>query len=85
MHCRKVKVAPHLYMLGIGGSTPAYQNNELLWEGFPYKTDAEFGKDLEGFLDPILEEEMVSLSDSYIFMSHVGPGKSSEFLQVELV
>ena len=67
-------------MLGIGGSTPSYQNGGLLWEGFPYKTDAEFGKDLAGFLDPILEEEMVSLSDSYIFMTHVGPGKSSESL-----
>lgn len=78
VHSRKVTIAPKLHLLGFGGSVPAFQDGKELWKGFPYNSDAEFAKPLSEFLDPILEEEMVSLVDTYILMTHVGPAKSSK-------
>lgn len=34
-----MEIAPNLFVLGVGGSAPAYnRNGELIWEGYPNLT-----------------------------------------------
>ena len=36
MHNNLIEIAPSLYVLGVGGSAPAYDNaNKIVWEGYP--------------------------------------------------
>lgn len=75
---RKVQIAPKLYLFGLGGSVPSFQDGKKLWDGFPYTSDENFGETVAKLLDPILEEDAPSSGDSYIFMTHNGPNKSSK-------
>lgn len=37
MHNKCVEIAPALWLLGIGGSCPAYdKNGSMIWNGYPY-------------------------------------------------
>lgn len=80
VHSRKIQIAPHLSLLGLGGSVPSFCNGKELWEGFPYSTDEKFGEELSGLLDPVIEQKGISPGESYIIMTHVGPAKSSTLI-----
>lgn len=58
---------------------PSYQEGKKLWEGFPYNSDDEFGKDLAKVLEPVVHQEHIPPAESYILMTHDGPNKSSKF------
>ena len=54
---RSICIGNNLYVAGIGGSPPAYdQNHTLVWTGFPF---------VKGDVDPTaLEEEMARIPQS---------------------
>ncbi len=79
VHSRKLKIAPELYLLGLGGSVPGLQEGKEVLEGFPYSTDAKFGEELSAMLDPVMEGEEETPGTSYVLMTHTGPNSSSEF------
>ena len=81
---RQVCIAPNLHLFGIGGSIPGYQEGKHLWDGFPYKTEAEYAKDLTKLLDDgfISESSSLTPQDAVILMTHSGPDKSSMCLRV---
>jgi predicted phosphodiesterase len=78
MHLKRAVIAPKLHLLGLGGSVPGYQEGEMIWDGFPYKTNAEMDADVHKVLDPVFFEDTSCLSDDdcVILMTHVGPAES---------
>lgn len=63
-----------LTIAGLGGSLPAYTDQECKaqeWNGFPYKSEAEFSRDVE---EVFKEDEIRS---SKIFLTHMGPSLSN--------
>ena len=79
---KRTSIAPHLHILGLGGSVPGYQNGDQIWDGFPYKTYDEMDADLHRLLDPVFFENTSDLSseDSVIMMTHSGPAESGKFI-----
>ena len=75
VHLKRVKVAPKLHLLGLGGSVPGYLNGKHHWDGYPYTTDSDMAKDLTKLLDPVFYDESSTLKpeDAVIFMTHCGP------------
>lgn len=75
-----VSIAPHLCLMGQGGSVPGFRAGKQvpLWDGFPYRTDEEMGKDLRALLDPVFlsEPSSVGKEDTVILMTHNGPSDS---------
>jgi len=69
-------------VIGLGGSVPSFQDGKELWEGFPFNSDAEFGKDLGKLLDPILDLEGTDGAESYILMTHNGPNRAGDYIMV---
>lgn len=78
VHSRKVQIAPNLILLGFGGSVPGFVDGKKVWEGFPFTSDKQFGEELGGLLDPVVEQDDVPAEDSYIIMTHDGPNNSSK-------
>ena len=78
VHMKRTTIAPRLHLLGLGGSVPGYQNNEKIWDGFPYKTCAEMDADLHKLLDPLFFADTSDLipEDCVILMTHSGPAES---------
>ncbi|KAM7455628.1 hypothetical protein BLSTO_03615 [Blastocystis sp. subtype 1] len=68
LHNHVYRIGNNLYVAGIGGSPPAYdQNHTLVWTGFPF---------VKGDVDPTaLEEEMARIpqSASIILFTHAPP------------
>lgn len=82
VHTRRVKLAPSLFLVGVGGSVPSFVEGKELWEGYPYSSDKQFGEVLSAVLDPVLEQEDLPRGDSYIIMTHDGPNKCSKHVAV---
>lgn len=76
LHQKRVQLADGLYIIGQGGSLPAYdiETKEIAFGGFPYNNEAEFDKDFQCVLK--LEKEIAD-NAQFIHMSHVGPSISS--------
>lgn len=79
VHLRCLSIAPNLYVAGLGGSVPGYQDGKKLWDGFPYRNQEEMGVDLNKLLDPLMKSETSPLTedDQLILMTHCGPTESS--------
>ena len=75
---RMVSIAPHLCLVGHGGSIPGFRNGQQVWDGFPYQSDEQMGKDLRTLLDPafLSEPSSVGKEDTVILMTHNGPSDS---------
>ncbi|ETO04784.1 hypothetical protein RFI_32611 [Reticulomyxa filosa] len=76
------KIDEHLYLIGFGGSGPAFQNNKLKWEGYPFNTDKELGEAFASVLtDHLSQLTLLETSDkprdSIILFTHSGPTQSS--------
>ena len=69
---------PGLHLLGYGGSIPGFAEGKQVWQSFPFDSDKQFGEGLKSLLDPVVEQEDVPATDSYIFMTHNGPSNSSK-------
>lgn len=80
VHMKETVIAPQLHLLGLGGSIPAYQNGEKIWDGFPYKTYIELNADLHKLLDPVFFDDtsLLGPEDCVILMTHSGPAKSGK-------
>lgn len=80
IHMKQTAIAPQLRLLGLGGSVPAYQNGEQIWDGFPYKTYTEMHADLHKLLDPVFFDDtsLLGPEDCVILMTHSGPAKSGK-------
>lgn len=79
VHLKRATIAPGLHLLGLGGSVPGYRNGKHHWDGYPYSSDEEMGKDLNKLLEPVFYSDSSPLkpSDAVIFMTHAGPDQSS--------
>jgi Icc-related predicted phosphoesterase len=78
VHMKRTTIAPHLHLIGIGGSVPGYQKGDKIWDGFPYKLHEEMDADLHKLLDPVFFEDTSDLTaeDCVLLMTHSGPAES---------
>ncbi|KAJ5076716.1 metallophosphoesterase [Anaeramoeba ignava] len=72
IHGKVEKIAPKLFIAGIGGSVDAYDKSGLLWNGFPYKDEQKLKSDLEN-LEKLIEENSDGFDTQVIILSHTGP------------
>jgi len=77
-HKNMIAIDENLYLLGFGGSGPAFQDNTLIWEGYPYQTEQELNKDFE----IVITKHLSTLNDKkskdfIILFTHNGPSQSS--------
>ena len=63
----KVSLAKNLFLCGVGGAVPAYQDGYLVWAGFPY-SEYELGEKLDEMWSAPKNE-----SEQYILLTHCGP------------
>lgn len=78
VHLQHITVAPNLELLGMGGSVPGFRNGQKVWDGFPYATDQEYGKDLSQLVDPVFGNGKLKETDAVILMTHGGPDHCSK-------
>lgn len=74
LHLTNYEITKDLQIIGLGGSIPAFKKSlgeQPIYQGFPYKTDAEFEKDLNNI------KEFFSDKVQTIFLTHNGPEFSS--------
>lgn len=81
VHLGKVQLAPHLLLMGLGGSVPGHQHGQHKWDGFPYQHENEMAGNLTYLVDPVFFTDPPSLGpeDSVLFMTHNGPAEVCEF------
>ncbi|XP_019863786.1 PREDICTED: uncharacterized protein LOC100634094 [Amphimedon queenslandica] len=79
VHLHTIPVAPGLFLSGLGGSVPGYQDGKQCWDGFPYNNEDDINKDLTQLLEPFLGKDtpLRSPEDQLILMTHCGPSNSS--------
>ena len=84
VHMKQVCIAPNLHLFGIGGSVPVYKDGKHLWDGFPYRTEEEYAKDITKLLDDgfISESSSLTPQDAVILMTHSGPDKISMYVKI---
>jgi len=75
---KQVTLAPNLHLVGFGGSVPGFQNRKKVWDGFPFRDDHEYGRDLGRLVDSVFSKDTLSPSDAVILMTHGGPDHCSE-------
>ena len=84
IHNKVIKIDDNLFMAGFGGSLPAYQNNAVKWQGYPYNNNDEYSKDFAPFIENIVvktinDEKMKenNIKNSIILFTHNGPSDCS--------
>jgi len=61
-----------LFIVGLGGSPPGFQEETQVWKGFPYRTREECDQAVKEVLEP-----QICAKGQYIALTHFGPKSSS--------
>ena len=73
-HKRAVQLDETLVLLGLGGSIPAQKDQKDILEGYPYKADEDFAKDLTGCFETATKSFGPRVD--YLLLTHLGPSDS---------
>jgi Icc-related predicted phosphoesterase len=72
IHNRFLKIAPNLFLAGVGGSVPGlYEDGSEAWLGYPYGSEADYADVLEPFLR--LNLSKLEENDKLLLVTHIGP------------
>ena len=81
IHKSYFQIEENLILVGLGGSIPAFKNNEFdkpceIWKGYPYtlKDDPKFNEDLEKTFN--MAYQKFGENSDYILVTHNGPSNS---------
>lgn len=78
MYKKSFLIDDHLVLVGMGGSIPAVKEENKkwveVWEGYPYKSDEEYKKDLDETFEGAFKK--FGSDSDYILLTHVGPWDS---------
>lgn len=74
LHKRAIQLDDNLVIIGLGGSIPVQKDGKDLLEGFPYKTDEEYTKDLDACVDAAFKK--FGPDCDYVLLTHLGPVES---------
>jgi hypothetical protein len=79
IHNRLIRLRPDLYVVGFGGSIPAYKDGNQFWDGFPHTTIESYTQEVQKLMTSVFANEHSPLkdNDSVILMIHNGPDLSS--------
>ena len=75
VHKRAAQLDEKLVILGLGGSIPVEKDKKDILEGYPYKKDQEFTKELEACLESSIKN--FGSDVNIILLTHVGPSEST--------
>eukprot|EP01083_Nonionella_stella_P009565 27486_1 len=74
----RVEGEDNLFMAGFGGSPPAICESQVKWSGYPFKDDAEYGKEFNPFIENIvIKDKKIETDKSIVLFTHIGPSMSS--------
>jgi Icc-related predicted phosphoesterase len=75
IHKRAVQLDESLILVGLGGAIPISKDKKDILEGFPYKNDEDFSKDVNACLESASKK--FGNDVDYILLTHIGPSAST--------
>jgi Icc-related predicted phosphoesterase len=74
-HKRAVQLDESLLLVGLGGAIPVSKDGKTVLEGYPYKSDEEFGKELATCMDSVIQR--FGSGVDVLLLTHMGPTDSA--------
>ena len=74
LHKKAMMIDEGLVVIGFGGSIPVKKDEKEILEGFPYKSEEEFGTELTSCIETA--NKTFGPASSYLLMTHIGPMES---------